>query len=106
MLRVSALYPHSEGARFDHDYYHEQHLALVRDKLGPHGLVRVEADRGLPGPDGGPPVFVAAAHLYFDSPEAFQRAFEAGGQALQADTPNYTDITPQIQVSEIAVSDG
>ena len=106
MLRVSALYPHRDGARFDHDYYQKNHLDLVREKMGPHGRGRAEADRGLPGPDGGPPPFVAAAHLYFEAADAFQKAFATAGEAVMADVPNYTDIEPQVQISEIAVDGG
>ncbi|MDN5938637.1 MAG: EthD family reductase [Salinisphaera sp.] len=102
MIRVSALYPATDGARFDHDYYRNSHMALVRDKLGARGMVRADTDKGLAGGDGGPPPFVAAAHLYFNSVEDFQAAFGSeDGQAVLADIPNYTDIQPQLQVAEI-----
>jgi uncharacterized protein (TIGR02118 family) len=40
-------------------------------------------------------------HLYFDSAEAFQAAFGPHAQEIIADIPNYTDIQPTIQVSEV-----
>ncbi|MDT0616993.1 EthD family reductase [Salinisphaera sp. P385] len=101
MIRVSAVYPHTEGARFDHDYYRNHHMALVRDRLGVRGMVRAENDKGLAGGDGGPPPFVAAAHLYFESIQDFQSAFDAEGDTILADIPNYTDIQPQLQIAEI-----
>jgi uncharacterized protein (TIGR02118 family) len=40
-------------------------------------------------------------HLYFDSAEAFQAAFAPHAQAIMADIPNYTNIQPAIQISEV-----
>lgn len=34
MIKVSVLYPHQAGYRFDFDYYCATHMALVRDRLG------------------------------------------------------------------------
>ena len=40
-------------------------------------------------------------HLYFDSVEAFQAAFGPHAETILADIPNYTNIQPVIQVSEV-----
>ena len=101
MIRVSVLYPQKEGTRFDHDYYARKHIAFVRETLGPFGLVRAEVDKGIAGGTGEPPLFVAAAHLIFESLDQFQEAFASTGDQLMADIPNYTDIEPQLQFSEI-----
>jgi uncharacterized protein (TIGR02118 family) len=42
-------------------------------------------------------------HLYFDSIEAFQNAFGPHAQAIMGDIPNYTDIQPTIQISEVKI---
>jgi hypothetical protein len=42
MIRVSVMYPTSEGKKFDDDYYARKHMALVRDRWGGTGLVKVE----------------------------------------------------------------
>ena len=34
MIKVSALYPNSEGAKFDMEYYLNKHTPMVRQKLG------------------------------------------------------------------------
>jgi uncharacterized protein (TIGR02118 family) len=52
---------------------------------------------------GSRPGFVAMGHLYFDSAEAFQTAFGPHAQAIMADVPNYTDIEPTIQISEVKI---
>jgi uncharacterized protein (TIGR02118 family) len=40
-------------------------------------------------------------HLYFDTLEAFQAAFGPHAQAFMADIPNYTDIEPTLQISDV-----
>jgi len=42
-------------------------------------------------------------HLYCDSVEAFQTAFAPHAQTIMADIPNYTDIQPTIQISEVKI---
>ncbi|MBI4609665.1 MAG: EthD family reductase [Candidatus Rokubacteria bacterium] len=102
MIRVSVLYPSKEGARFDHDYYAKKHMAMVKSRLANLGLVRLEIDKGLAGgAPGAPAPYVCIGHLYFNSIADFQKAIGAHGAEFMADVPNYTDIRPQIQVSEI-----
>jgi uncharacterized protein (TIGR02118 family) len=40
-------------------------------------------------------------HLYFDSVESFQTAFGPHAGAIMGDIPNYTNVQPTIQVSEV-----
>jgi len=42
-------------------------------------------------------------HLYFDTVEAFQAAFGPHADPIMADIPNYTDIQPTIQISEVKI---
>jgi len=42
-------------------------------------------------------------HLLFDSVEAFQAAFAPIAPALMGDIPNYTNIQPTIQISEVKI---
>jgi uncharacterized protein (TIGR02118 family) len=101
MIRVLVLYPQAKGTRFDHDYYEQKHMPFVREKLEPLGMIRAEVDRGVAGGPGQPAPFFAAAHLIFETPEKFQQAFASAGAELMADIPNYTDVEPQIQISEM-----
>jgi len=100
MIRVSVYYP-SPG-KFDLGYYENNHMAMVGDRLKPLGLLRWEIDKGLAGgtPDA-PAPFVAIGHIYFNSVADFQKAFGAHAAEIMADIPNYTDIEPQFQVSEV-----
>jgi len=42
-------------------------------------------------------------HIFSDSVEAFQAAFGPHAQSIMADIPNYTDLTPVIQISDVVV---
>jgi uncharacterized protein (TIGR02118 family) len=93
MIRLSVLYPASEGAKFDHDYYRTKHVPLC---LQTWGIAGAEIDKGMDGP------YVAAVHFTFDSPEALQKAMSSEGTgAILADVANYTTIAPVLQTSEI-----
>ena len=93
MIRLSVLYPKTEGATFDHDYYRNTHVPLCCKTWG---LESAEIDRGIDGP------YEAVVHFRFESVEALQKAMQdEGTPAVRADVPNYTTITPVRQLSEI-----
>jgi uncharacterized protein (TIGR02118 family) len=92
MMRLTVLYPATDGADFDHEYYRTTHVPLCADTWQP---ARVEIDRGIDGP------YVAAVHFLFDSGDAFQAALASEGTAaITADVANYTQIQPVMQISE------
>jgi uncharacterized protein (TIGR02118 family) len=103
MIKVSVLYPNSAGARFDHAYYRDRHMPMVKDKLGA-ACLHYTVDKGMAGgaPDA-PAPFAAMCHLYCESADAFQQAFGANATEIMGDVPNYTDIQPVLQVSEVVV---
>jgi uncharacterized protein (TIGR02118 family) len=102
MIRVSVLYPQDAAKKFDGSYYTTKHMPLVRERFASFGLVRAEVDKGVAGgAPGAPAPFVYVAHLYFNSVADFQKAIGAHGTEIMGDIPNYTDIQPQIQISEI-----
>ena len=104
MVRVSVLYPNQAGKKFDADYYKNSHMKLCHDRLKSFGLLRYEVDKGVAGgAPGAPAPFVGACHFYFNSIGDFQKGMAAHGQELVGDIPNYTDIPPTIQISEIVV---
>lgn len=102
MIRVSVLYPDTPGARFDHDYYANSHLPMVRDRLSPMGLVDTGIDKGLgTAAPGAPAPFVSIGWMTFNTAEEVHAAFAEHAGPIMADVPNYTDIEPHIQISEI-----
>lgn len=101
MIRVTVSYPPHEAFQFDHGYYQNTHARLIRDRLGPHGLIKLEIDQALPAGSENPPASIAAAHMFFDDLDSFQAAMAAEGKALSADRTNYTDIIPVVVISQV-----
>ena len=103
MIKVSVFYPNNEGCKFDMDYYCNSHIPMVQEKLG-EALKGVAVEQGLGGAEpGSPATYVAMCHLLFDSVEAFQDAFGPHAEAIMGDIPNYTDVQPTIQISEVKI---
>ncbi|SDM18989.1 EthD family reductase [Kriegella aquimaris] len=101
MIKVAVLYPNSEEVKFDFGYYTNTHVPMVQDLVG-DALLKVEVERGLGGRGPGEPApFVAAASLYFESVETFQKSFGPHAEKIGADVPNYSNVQGQIQISEI-----
>jgi hypothetical protein len=48
--------------------------------------------------------FICITHVEFPTIEDFRRGLERHGEELFADVPNYTNIEPEIQFSEIVNS--
>ncbi|MFG6448843.1 EthD family reductase [Roseateles sp. BYS180W] len=103
MIKITVTYAYREGARFDHAYYRDKHLPLVKARMG-EACRYYTIDKGLSGFNrGDPPPYVALAHLYCDSVQAFERAFGPHAQEILGDVPNYTDLSPVVQISEVVV---
>lgn len=103
MIRVSAFYENREGSRFDMAYYCDKHTPMVMAKLG-QACRGVTIDEGIGGgAPGAPAPYVAVAHFLFDSVETFQAAFAPHAEAIFADLPNYTDVQPVLQVSNVRI---
>lgn len=103
MIKVSVFYPNEAEKSFDLDYYCTKHIALVRERLGA-ACKQIAVESGLGGGSpGSPATFVAMGHMYFDSVEAFQQAFGPHSAEIMGDIPNYTDIQPTIQISEVKI---
>ena len=103
MIKVSVFYPKTDSSSFDMDYYCNSHIPMVQEKVGA-ALKKVAVEGGLGGgtPDA-PPPYAAMGHLYFDTIEAFQSSFGPHAAAIMADVPNYTDVAPVVQVSDVHI---
>jgi uncharacterized protein (TIGR02118 family) len=101
MVKVSVLYPNTAGCKFDMTYYLAKHMPMVKQKLGA-ACKSMAVEEGIAGgAPGAPATYVAMGHLYFDSSDAFQSAFGPHAQDILGDIPNYTNIQPTIQISEV-----
>ena len=98
MIKVSVMYPQSPGTRFDHDYYREKHLPLIKSRMG-EALKYYAIDKELAA--GAP--YVAMCHLICDSLQAYQSSMGPHAAEIKADIPNFTDRTPVTQINHVVV---
>lgn len=103
MIKVSVMYPNTPGARFDHDYYRDSHMPMVADKMGSTCL-KYTVDKGIGGGEpGSPATYVGMCHIFSETVESFQAGFGPHAKEILADIPNYTDLAPVMQISEVMV---
>jgi uncharacterized protein (TIGR02118 family) len=103
MIKVSVMYPYAAGARFDHDYYRDKHMPLLKARMG-DACKSYTIDKGIAGgAPGAPPVYVGMCHVFCESVEAFQAAFGPHAKEILGDIANYTDLQPVMQISEVVV---
>jgi uncharacterized protein (TIGR02118 family) len=103
MIKVSVMYPNNPGVRFDHDYYRDKHMPLVKARMGDK-CKYYTIDKGLAGgAPGAPATYVGMCHIFADSVEAFQAGFGPHAKEILADIKNYTDAAPVMQISEVVV---
>lgn len=102
MIRITVLYPNTEGSYFDMNYYLTTHIPLVKNRLTPLGLLRVDLEEGLSGAAPGTlPPYRLIGSLSFDSIESLQKAMATHGEELIADIANYTNIQAQMMISQV-----
>lgn len=103
MVKVSVMYANKPGARFDHAYYRDTHMPLLKARMG-DSCRFYTVDRGLAGgAPGEPATYVGMSHIFCDSVEAFQAGFGPHAAEIMGDIPNYTDQSPIVQISEVVV---
>lgn len=103
MIKVSVLYPNSEGKKFDMDYYCNKHVPFVSGLLG-DAVKGATIESGLGGgTPGSPAPFAVMGTLYFNSMQDFEQSFGPNADKIMGDIPNFTDIEPAIQISEVLV---
>jgi uncharacterized protein (TIGR02118 family) len=103
MYKVSVMYPNQKDCHFDMEYYRTKHMALVEKHMKPFGLLRTEVLRGISGGGGQPAPYVCIGDLYFDSADGYEKGSKASGGVLRTDIPNFTDVAPIRQISEILI---
>src|SRR5215469_10264230 len=68
------------------------------------GVQKCRRRQGISGATpGSRPAFIAMGHLYFDTVADFQSAFGPHAKTIMADIPNYTDIEPTLQISDVKI---
>ena len=63
MIKVSVMYPNTPGARFDHEYYRDKHMPLVKARMG-DACKFYTVDKGFAGgAPGAPATYVGMCHI-------------------------------------------
>jgi len=103
MIKVSVMYPNTADAKFDHAYYRDKHMPLVKRLMG-DSCKYYTVDKGLAGgAPGAPATYIGMCHLFCDSVESFQAGFGPRAAEIMGDIPNYTNVSPVVQISEVVV---
>lgn len=101
LIKVSVLYPNGDGKTFDIDYYCNTHMPLVKSLLG-EAMITGAVEKGLGGgAPGSTASFAAMGNMYFNSVEAFENSFGPNADKIMSDLPNFTNIEPIVQISEV-----
>ena len=101
LIKVSILYPYAEGKTFDMDYYEKSHMPFIAGLLGSN-LVRYTIEKGISnGIPNSPLPFMAIGSFYVKSLSDYQAAITPNREAIRADFPKYTNISPTILISEV-----
>ena len=101
MFKVSVMYPNEEGAEFDYEYYKSAHMKLVEEHLKPFGVIKTEVDKGVSGGGDEPAPYICIGHLYFENRDGYDKGIAEKGEILRGDIPNFTNVTPIRQISEV-----
>ncbi|PWE33227.1 EthD family reductase [Maritimibacter sp. 55A14] len=99
-MTVHAIYPISDGASFDYDYYTATHLPLVERHFGPHGMISITASKGLAGGPDTPPGYFAVATMTFPDQDSMNAALGEAGPVLD-DLKNFTSVTPDLLIGSV-----
>lgn len=101
MVKVAILYPNSNDKMFDMDYYANKHMPMVASLFG-EALRHYAIDKGIAGRTPEEPVpYLAVGYFYFDRLSDWENAFGPNAEKIMGDIPNYTDIQPLVQISEV-----
>lgn len=101
MIKVSVMYPNGEGKTFDMDYYLNKHIPMVKELLG-DSLKDASVEKGLgSAAPGSAAPFAGIGTMYFNTVEDFGKAFGPNANQIMGDLPNFTNIAPDVQISEV-----
>jgi uncharacterized protein (TIGR02118 family) len=89
---MTILYPKTDDATFDMDYYTSTHMPMVAKALGDKGwgAMAVSSDN-----------HVAMGWVMFDDMDAFNAGMGAHGAEIMADVANYTNQQPEVVIGEV-----
>ena len=104
MVKLTVMYPWHEGYRFDMEYYTQKHIDVHKKDPNVLGIIIEEGQSAFRGGD--TPEMVCVAHFFYDSIGKLNESrTPEKGKIQLADLPNFTDIIPCDQISEVEYFD-
>ena len=100
LIKISVMYPFSEGKTFDIEYYETKHMPMVAGLLGAN-LVKYTIEKGVASEIPNQVPYMAIGTFYVTSLAKYQAATAPTREAIRADFANYTNVAPVILVSEV-----
>jgi uncharacterized protein (TIGR02118 family) len=101
MITVTVMYPNGEDAYFDMDYYQNKHIPMVKELCGV-AIKDCSVEQALGEDAPGPPApYRVICRLSMDSMDDFVTYMAPHDPAFAADVPNYTNIVPVMQITEV-----
>jgi uncharacterized protein (TIGR02118 family) len=101
LFKITIMYPNSEGAKFDMDYYQKTHMPLVAGFLGDN-LKYYEIEQGLSGRSSADrPTYLAIGAFYVQDTATYNASVARNREVILGDIKNYTNLQPLIQINEI-----
>jgi uncharacterized protein (TIGR02118 family) len=100
MKCITVFYPSKDNDTFDHEFYRTRHAPLIENILG-KSLHRIEVRRGLPAPDGTPPLYTAVISIWIADWDAYEKAMAVRAQELIDEVPLFTKVMPSFQTDEV-----
>lgn len=102
MIQLTVLYPNEPGKKFNMDYYLNSHIKGILNVPGGK-VVKATVEHGFATMDPSVPApFICISHLVFNNMEDLIETFGLLPN-IAADTPNYSEVTPLMQLSEIKI---
>jgi uncharacterized protein (TIGR02118 family) len=100
LIKISVMYPFSEGKTFNMEYYESEHMPMVAGFLGAN-LVRYTIEKGVASEIPNQVPYMAIGTFYVKNLAEYQAATAPNRDAIRADFANYTNVAPVISVSEV-----
>jgi uncharacterized protein (TIGR02118 family) len=104
MILVSSFYLNGPDVRFDKAYYHDTHIPHVLERMGDTIKgVFIWMGVGTSDPGAAAP-YIATFHALVDSVQAWEDAFRPYAEELQSHIPDYTNVVPVMQYSDVTMA--
>ena len=101
LVKISIMYPSGEGRTFNMNYYKNNHMPMLKKLFGPT-MKKYVIDKGLRGRTVEDEIpFLAMGHMYFETISDYENVFGQHHEKILGDIPNYTNIRPIVQISEV-----